>query len=438
MKKKSLRFWILVPGSVITLSVLGWILFTQFGQKSESDSQESAGVVEEDSVSREVATNSFGVSSGLSELIYTVVSGDNVSTILNKNGVSHSIIQSVLDAAQPFDLTRIGVGKSFYFYYESGSKSPAYIVYVPNSMEFLRIAMTPRVEAKLEKKSVEMQQASMGGIIHSSLYQSIDNQGKDVALAYGIADVFKWSIDFFALQKGDKYKVVYTEKVVDGESKGTEDVLAAYFYHGGKEYWAIRFDQGDKIGYYDLEGQSMKSRFLQAPLEFTRISSGYSKSRYHPILKRSTPHLGIDYAAPTGTPIVSVADGIILEAQYKGGNGNYVKVKHDDTYSTQYLHMSKFGEGIKKGVRVIQGQIIGYVGSTGLSTGPHLCFRFWKNGQQVDPTQETPQVTEPLQDAYKEAFFKYRDEILPRLQQTGYYDNARKNAIESLGGLLDI
>lgn len=245
----------------------------------------------------------------------------------------------------------------------------------------------------------------LGGVIKSSLWTTIENQGSNGVLSVKLANIFAWSINFYRIQANDTIRVLFDEVVAqNGKVLDAENITAVKFTHFGKPYYAFAY--GDSLSgfqYFDEKGHTMKQMFLQAPVEFSRISSRFTHSRRHPVTGRNSPHLGTDYAAPTGTPIVSTANGTIETFGYTSGNGNYVKVKHNSTYSTQYLHMSKFAEGLTKGAPVQQGQIIGYVGSTGLSTGPHVCYRFWKNGVQIDPYSEIgkeslPMPTDQIQD----------------------------------------
>jgi murein DD-endopeptidase MepM/ murein hydrolase activator NlpD len=235
-----------------------------------------------------------------------------------------------------------------------------------------------------------------------------------------MAEMFQWSVDFFHLQPGDNFTLVVKEKLIDGHRKGSGVIQAARFMQRGHDHYAFAFEQDGVRRYFDEYGNTVQRTFLAAPLEYTRISSGYSLARYHPILKIYTPHTAIDYAAPAGTPIFTVADGEILEAQYRGNNGNTIKIRHDDTYQTQYLHLSGFAPGIVPGAKVSQGQVIGYVGSTGLSTGPHLCYRVYKNGVQVNPLEEQlPQGDAPVKVALKEQnylpFLLVREQMAMRL-----------------------
>ncbi len=233
-----------------------------------------------------------------------------------------------------------------------------------------------------------------------------------------LVDIFAWQVDFFRIQKGDLFKVILEEQVIDGEMVGIQRVVAAYFEHYDVPYYAIHFDQEGENEYFDENGSSLRKAFLKAPLNYYRIRSRFSLKRFHPVLKRYKAHLGTDYVADTGTPIRTVGDGVITEATYKRNNGNYVKIRHNSTYSTQYLHMSKIASGIRPGVKVTQGQTIGYVGSTGLATGPHLCFRFWQNGRQVNPMSVELPPSRPIKENYQLAFFHLRDEMVSRLDNT--------------------
>ena len=230
-------------------------------------------------------------------------------------------------------------------------------------------------------------------------------------------DVFAWQIDFFRITPGDTYNIIYTEEVIDGEVVGVKDIKAARFTHNKKPFFAFSYDQGLGNDFFDDQGKSLRKTFLRSPLKFYRISSKYQKKRFHPVLKRYRDHLGTDYAAPRGTSIFSVADGKVIEARYTRNNGYYVKIKHNNIFSTQYLHMSKFAKGIKPGRLVKQGEIIGYVGSTGLATGPHVCFRFWRNGRQVDPYKQNdlPQG-DPVNPQHLSAFNYVKEKYFERIE----------------------
>jgi murein DD-endopeptidase MepM/ murein hydrolase activator NlpD len=229
-----------------------------------------------------------------------------------------------------------------------------------------------------------------------------------------LADVFAWTVDFYRIQKDDLFSVVYRERTVDGVPYGQPEIVGARYISGGVVKEAYRFAQVDGVEqFYDHEGKSLKKAFLQAPLKFSRITSGFSGRRLHPVQRVMKAHLGTDYAAPYGTPILSVGDGIVEKTGRTGGNGNFVKVRHNRTYSTQYLHMRKIL--VKEGAAVQQGQVIGEVGSTGLATGPHVCFRFWKNGVQVDHRKEEFPNTEPLAEELMPAFNAFKEPLRAEL-----------------------
>ena len=250
-----------------------------------------------------------------------------------------------------------------------------------------------------EERAVETIERTMAGRITVSLDHSIREKGGSAALVSAVADVFGWQIDMRSLQVGDWFKVIYEERQVNGQPIGVGKVLGAEFNHIRNDYMAYAYDQGNGFDYYDDLGESLQRAFLRYPVEFSRISSRYSKSRLHPVLNTRRAHLGTDFAAAKGTPIKAAADGVIIARGYTGGNGNYVKIRHNGTYTTGYLHMSKFGS-YKNGQKVKKGDVIGYVGSTGLATGNHLCFRFWKRGQQVDFLREDLPAEKPLSDEH--------------------------------------
>jgi murein DD-endopeptidase MepM/ murein hydrolase activator NlpD len=231
-------------------------------------------------------------------------------------------------------------------------------------------------------------------------------------VAIELSEIFAWTIDFFGLQQGDAFKIMYDEEYVDSMAIGIGEIHGAWFRHAGKEFTAIPFEQDGKIEFFDAEGNSLRKAFLKAPLRFSRISSRFTGSRYHPVLKRYTTHYGVDYAAPSGTPVLSIGDGVVISAGWSGGGGNMVKIRHNSVYSTAYLHLKAYGSGIRAGTYVRQGDVIGYVGSTGLSTGPHLDFRVWKNNAPVNPlTLESPSV-EPVKKEQMDAFLAASAEIV--------------------------
>ena len=268
------------------------------------------------------------------------------------------------------------------------------------------------------EKEVEKRLQTTHGEIESSLWNAIAGNGLNPMLALRLNDIFQWTIDFFAIQKGDRFRIIYDEQFVDSTSIGIGDIYAVQFDHYGSENYAFRFYQDDRYDYFDHEGNSLRRAFLKAPLEFARVSSGFSHARMHPVLRIRRPHHGVDYAAPTGTPVMSIGDGTVIAKGYQAnGGGNYLRVKHNSVYTTVYMHLSGFAKGVKQGSRVNQGQVIAYVGSTGLSTGPHLDFRVFKNGTPVDPQKVEAPPVEPVNKNRMEEYMVMKDSLMTELRK---------------------
>ena len=286
-----------------------------------------------------------------------------------------------------------------------------------SSIDYVVFDIRDTIDVFLGQKEVEVKTREASGQIESSLWNSLVENKMSPALVMELSSIYAWTIDFFRIQKGDYFKVVYEEKYVEGEFIGIGRVYAALFNHANEDFYAFYFEEEENYGdYFDDEGAALRKAFLRAPLNYSRISSSFSKRRKHPVTGRIKAHLGTDYAAPTGTPILSTANGTVTEARYKRNNGNYVKVRHNSTYSTQYLHMSKIKSGIRPGVYVKQGEVIGYVGSTGLATGPHVCYRFWKNGRQVDPYKQKLPPSKPVKKENLEAYTMLKDSMMNVIQ----------------------
>ena len=342
----------------------------------------------------------------------------NLAEILVQYNIDFQKIHALASRAKDvFDVRKLNYGKKYTILTKSQDsvQTATHFIYEPNPFEYVVYQLEDSVHAFKKEKEIEIRETEIGAIINSSMYEALMEKGASPVLVNRLVDVFAWQIDFFRIQKGDLFKVIFEEQLIDGEVVGIGKIKGAYFEHFGNSYYAIHYDQGSGVDYFDEEGNSLRKAFLRAPLNYTRISSRYSLRRFHPVQKRYKAHLGTDYAAPTGTPIRSVGDGIITEARYKRNNGNYVKVKHNSNYTTQYLHMSKIAKGIKPGVKVKQGQTIGFVGSTGLATGPHLCFRFWKNGRQVDALKVELPPSEPIKDEFREDYDEFKLKVIDRL-----------------------
>lgn len=364
-----------------------------------------------------------------------VSKNQTLASILSPFNVPYQIIDEIAKKSKEiFDVRAIATNKKFTVLTPSNSQQAQFFIYEPNPAEFVVFDLDS-IEIYKATKPATSRKREVGGEIQSSLYNAMVDQGISPDLIDEFADLYGWSVDFQGLQKGDQYKVVFEEKIIDDQVIGNSGIKLAYFQHKGEEIHAIPFEQNGQLSFFDQDGNSFKKAFLRDPLKYSRISSRYNLKRFHPVQKRVKPHLGTDYAAPKGTEIRSVGDGTIVEARYTSANGNYVKIKHNGTYTTQYLHMSKIGKGIKAGNRVKQGQVIGYVGSTGLATGPHLCFRFWKNGKQVDWLKEKIPPTEPISPENRLAFEAKRDEGIRLLAQIQSGDN--KKLLANLEGNLE-
>ena len=344
--------------------------------------------------------------------------GQSFSNILLKRGVSNKIIyEANLKSKKIFNLKKIRKGKEYVLLVKKGSKSPSYFIYEPDMYSYIVYKLTEKISVNRTFKEVTYHDKKISGIINSSLYISFDNNNFPIDLVNMMVDVFAWQVDFFKIMPGDSYDIFYTEERIDEKVVGIKNIKAAKFNHQKKDYYAISYDQGMGNDYFDENGNSLRKTFLRSPLKFYRISSKYKRKRFHPVLKRYRDHLGTDYAASTGTPIMSVADGEIIEARWGKNNGRYVKIIHNNIYSTQYLHMSKFAKGLKKGKKIKQGEIIGYVGSTGLATGPHVCFRFWRNGRQVDPYKQNDLPEgDPISNKHFDSFSYVKKKYLKSLE----------------------
>ncbi len=352
--------------------------------------------------------------------------GQSLSDILAAQPLSGDALRAMLSkAGTVFDLRKLQAGKSFFVLTHTPSGQPMYLVYEPSPFEYVLFHLANDNAVERIEREVDTRVETGHFVVNTTLWDAMIGQGHSYDLADRLEDALQWSIDFHRIQEGDVFKVVFENKYVENVSVAAGQVKGAYHKRGSKELYAIYYENGEHKGYYDLDGRPLKTAFLKAPVRFSRISSRFSMNRFHPILKYNRPHLGTDYAAPHGTEIMAVGDGVVTEARYASGNGNYVRIKHDKVYETQYLHMSKFAKGIKAGTRVSQGQVIGYVGSTGLATGPHVCFRFWKNGQQVDHLKLDLPQAKPLPESELPLFEIVKKEVLDKLNTapTGAADN---------------
>jgi murein DD-endopeptidase MepM/ murein hydrolase activator NlpD len=332
----------------------------------------------------------------------TVKNGDFLGTILNKYGITALQIDKIAkQSSDTFRTTFIHVGQPYFVFShpEDSLNRAKYFVYENSRTRYTRYNFSNPDSIIIEKfiRDIDTVECNASGIITSSLWNALIAQGYCWNLAIALSQTFAWTVDFYALQKGDWFKIVYDDLFVDGVSIEQPMIKTGVFCHAGRELWSIPFQANDtsEVSFYDTVGKNMKSKFLKAPLKYSRISSRYSNARMHPIFHRPTEHLAVDYAAPCGTPIYAACDGTITVRGWDAGGGNYIKIRHNAVYSTIYMHLSSFAN-YQVGAYVLQGEVIGYVGSTGWSTGCHLHYEIHENGRKIDPLFFKPPAAEPL------------------------------------------
>ncbi len=405
----------------IVLAVVFYFAIGKYKAKLENEEVElNAEWAEQDSVVTEIfePTLLFGIEVDSMVVVEDRIKrNQNISEILEKYNISYQKIHELAIASKPvFDVRKVVANRKYTIIcYPDSLHTAKAMIYEPGPTEYVVFYLDDSVKVEKVEKEIDIVEKELAGIIELSLAVTMSELDASPQLTNDFVDVFAWQIDFFRLQKGDMFKLIYEEKQVDGEAIGIGKIKGIYFQHFGNDFYAYYYDQGSGIDYFDGEGNSLRKAFLKYPLDFTRISSRYSGNRYHPVQKRWKAHRGTDFAAPRGTPIRSVGDGIVVEARYSKFNGNFVKVKHNSTYSTQYLHMSKIASGIRRGAKVKQGQTIGFVGNTGLARGNHLCYRFWKNGVQVDALKIVLPPSEPIHKNNIAPFEEVRDLIKSQL-----------------------
>ncbi|MCL6258906.1 peptidoglycan DD-metalloendopeptidase family protein [Aquiflexum sp. TKW24L] len=413
----------------LTFTISGLLIFSSIFYYNQKEQNEFNAIEEEIEFVEEKKEDQilYGINVNELDVVEGVVGkNQTLSTILAPFNVPYQIIDELARKSKDiFDVKKIAFNKKFTVLTSKDSTLAQFFIYEPNPAEFV-VFKLDEGEVYKEERPVEIRKVEIGGTISSNLYVNMTEIGIGPDLIDQFADLYGWAVDFQRLQKGDKFKVSYSEKVVEGNVIGLGDIEVAYFEHMGVPYHAIPFEQNGERTFFDQDGNSFKKAFLRDPLKYSRISSRYNLNRFHPVQKRYKAHLGTDYAAPTGTEIRSVGDGTVVEARYTSANGNFVKIKHNGTYTTQYLHMSKIAKGMITGSRVKQGQVIGYVGSTGLATGPHLCFRFWKNGKQEDWLKEKIPPSEPISQENRMAFDQVKAESMRQIAAIPYVNADQK------------
>ncbi len=401
-----MKKWI---GIVLMVIALLFVLSNINNEKTTKEISEVVPKVIEHVYEYGILVDSFNVTKGV------VKQGQTLGEILYANHIDHPQIAEIVNKSKGiFDVRRVNAGKEFTIICADDSTDKAcYFIYQEDPTNYVVIDLTNEIDVYRGKKEVTTKVNVAYGEINSSLWITIQEQNLSPKIAAELSTIYAWTIDFFKIQKGDAFKVYYENKYIDDEYIGIGRILASEFTHKGKNFYSFYYRESENFGdYFDEKGRTLRKAFLKAPVDYKRISSRYSKRRKHPVTGRWKGHFGTDYAADRGTPIVTTANGTITSASYTKNNGNFVKVRHNGTYTTQYLHMSKIKPGIKKGVYVKQGETIGYVGSTGLATGPHVCYRFWVNGKQVDPYKQDLPPGDPIKEENREAYMIAKDSLM--------------------------
>lgn len=399
--------------TLFALLIAGALFAAYYADRSEASADSHSDVVKS-------STYQFGFNLDSFHLEKKVVKrNDFFGGILSEHGLAANLILLIEhETKDVFNIRNIREGAKYHVIRKHECDGqPVALVYEPDQFKYVVYDFRDSVEVRLVEKEIEVCESAVSGRINSSLWNALEGQGVHPGIIDLMEEALSSSVDFYHTQKGDEFKVIFENKYVDGALVGMGRLLAASYTNESGSSYSFLYKTKENEGYFDFEGRPARKAFLKSPVKFSRISSSFNLRRFHPIKRRTIAHLGTDYAAPHGTPIRTVADGVVTAASYSGGNGNFVKVKHDNIYETQYLHMSRFAKGIRPGTRVRQGETIGYVGATGLATGPHVCFRFWKNGRQINHLRERLPSAKPMAADQLPAYFEFRDKLLVRLQQ---------------------
>lgn len=405
---------VLISLVIVLLSVIAVDYFTGMSGVTTSKKEPSKAVDTSALYEYGIPIDSFVVVEG------QIRWGQTLGDLLNSLNIKNEIINKLsLIGTDTFDSRKVKAGSKYkVFYTKDTVPTLAYLVYGHTAMDFYVFDFRDSLRIYPFQKEVKMIRKIDEACINSSLWESMKSSGINPLLALELSDVFAWTVDFFGLYPGDKFRVMYDELYIDSTSIGIGTIYAAWFEHRSEMNYAFRFQQDSVFSYWDEKGNSLRKSFLKAPLRFSRISSRFSGSRFHPVLKIYRPHTGVDYAAPSGTPIMAIGDGTIIEKGYNAAAGNYIKIRHNSVYTTGYNHLSRFGKGIERGARVKQSDIIGYVGSTGYATGPHLDLRFWMNGKPIDPLKVKSPAVEPVKQENMLKYTQVRDSLLNLLDST--------------------
>ena len=349
-----------------------------------------------------------------------IARGESWGKILNSYGIGSQKLARLDQLTKDIcPLRTIRAGKHYTTFTRQDSTSVIldHLVYEKTLVDYVVFSFVgDSVAVREGQREVKIERKKSSATISSSLWGAIMEAKLPYSLAAEMEDIYQWTVDFFGIQQGDSFTVIYDEKFLDTLSVGVGRIWGAKFTHRGKDIYAIPFEQGGKLQYWEADGGSLRKQLLKAPLKFTRISSKFSNARLHPVTKKVRPHHGVDYAAPAGTPVRAVADGVVTVKTRKKADGNILKIKHPGNLSSGYLHLQKFAKGINVGSKVSQGQVIGYVGNTGYSTGPHLDFRLWKGNSAINPLNVPQKPAEPISKDNKERFERVKERIMAELE----------------------
>ncbi len=416
MQRKKLLIPLIAVGAMALCVAIGWYI-----GHSAPDSSSLDEVPVTDSLEQEEIATKYGIPIDRYHIRYGIVRpGQHLSALLSDHGLTPRQIHRLNERTEGvFDVRKVRAGQAYATFttLDSLHARTEYLVYEESPRSYVVFDLRDDYRVTRGYNPVEWRTRTARGTVRSSLWVAMQDCGASPQLALVLSNIYGWSIDFFGLQKEDEFRILYEQEYVDGRPLDSFRVLAASFAHADSTYYAIPFAQDGDTLYYGRTGQSLEGAFLKAPLDFYRISSRFSNSRFHPVLKRYRAHHGVDYAAPTGTPVYAVAHGrVIAKAYQAGGAGNYVKIRHNRIYTTTYMHLSRFAKGLQVGSEVKQKEVIGYVGSTGLSTGPHLDFRVYENGKPINPLLIKSQPKKPVKPGLMPQFRLLCDSLVRRLE----------------------
>lgn len=402
----------------VFVAVATALLFLPTYREGEGDLDEVAVT---DSAEVQEMVYEYGIPADRYRVQYGIVQPrQNLGSILGEHGVSTGTVHHLGEKARGvFDVRRIRSGQAYALFFSKHDSlaPPRFFVYEEDPKSYIVFDLRGDLAVSRGQNPAEWRTQTVKGQVESSLWVAMQRCEASPQLAIVLSHIFGWTIDFFGLQKQDEFRVIYEQEFVDGKALDNFHILAASFRASDSTYYAIPFVQDGEELYYNERGNSLEGAFLKAPLDFYRISSRFTNSRYHPVLKRYRAHHGVDYAAPAGTPVYAIGSGKVVAKAYRAnGGGNYVKIKHNGTYTTTYMHLSRFAKGLKVGSTVKQKEIIGYVGSTGLSTGPHLDFRVYENGRPINPLTIKSQPKKPISEANRAAFSQVCDSLVLKLK----------------------